>query len=64
MPRQVRALDCGAGVGRVTQEILIKFFDFIDLIEPAKNFIEEAKVRCKNLKHKGNRVDKFYQSTL
>ena len=40
MPRQVRALDCGAGVGRVTKELLIKHFDFIDLIEPAKNFIE------------------------
>lgn len=29
------ALDCGAGVGRVTEETLLNFFSEIDLVEPA-----------------------------
>jgi protein N-terminal methyltransferase len=34
MPQKLRALDCGAGVGRITKEILIKYFKKVDLIEP------------------------------
>jgi protein N-terminal methyltransferase len=31
-----RAVDCGAGMGRVTKKLLIPRFDVVDLIEPAE----------------------------
>ena len=31
-----RALDCGAGIGRVTKNVLLSRFDAIDLVEPSK----------------------------
>jgi phospholipid N-methyltransferase len=34
MPQNLRALDLGAGVGRITKEILIKYFRKVDLVEP------------------------------
>jgi len=30
-----RALDCGAGIGRVTKSVLLDRFDKIDLVEPS-----------------------------
>lgn len=30
-----RALDCGAGIGRVTKHVLLDKFDKIDLVEPS-----------------------------
>lgn len=38
-----RALDCGAGMGRVTKHLLIPRFDKVDLIEPAALQLEKAK---------------------
>ena len=35
-----RALDCGAGIGRVTKHVLLPRFDFIDIVEPSKVQIE------------------------
>ena len=35
--------DCGAGVGRVTERLLLRFFQEVDLIEPSAHLIEEAK---------------------
>lgn len=32
--RRLVALDCGAGVGRVTEELLLHHFDVVDLCEP------------------------------
>ena len=42
-PRQV-AVDCGAGVGRVSRDFLIKKFPVIDLVEPSGHLLEKAKV--------------------
>ncbi|CAH0388767.1 unnamed protein product [Bemisia tabaci] len=42
-PGKSRALDCGAGIGRVTKYLLAKFFDKVDLVEQNPTFIEEAK---------------------
>lgn len=39
-----RCLDCGAGVGRITKELLSQNFDMVDLLEPDEGFIEKAKV--------------------
>lgn len=39
------ALDCGAGIGRVTEALLSKIYTTTDLIEPCPHLIEEAKRR-------------------
>ena len=37
------ALDCGAGIGRITKQTLLKNFTHVDLLEPAPTLLEEAK---------------------
>ena len=37
------ALDCGAGIGRVTKNVLIPRFDLVDLVEQDEKFIKNAK---------------------
>ncbi|MCO5574542.1 hypothetical protein L7F22_028329 [Adiantum nelumboides] len=37
------ALDCGAGVGRVTKNLLLRHFNEVDLVEPVSHFLEAAK---------------------
>lgn len=37
------AIDCGAGIGRISKETLLKWFRNVDLLEPALTQIEEAK---------------------
>ena len=37
------AIDCGAGIGRITKETLLKKFKNVDLLEPAPTLIDEAK---------------------
>ncbi|KAG0089285.1 hypothetical protein BGZ93_003758 [Podila epicladia] len=61
-----RVLDCGAGIGRVTKQVLIKAFDHVDLVEGCPSFVKQAKeeylkaeidsgkvgeVRCQGLQH-------------
>lgn len=41
--RPLRALDCGAGVGRVTRELLLHYFHEVDLIEPSRHLIDVAR---------------------
>jgi protein N-terminal methyltransferase len=41
--RSYRALDCGAGIGRVTSTVLLPLFHRIDLVEPVEKFVTEAK---------------------
>ncbi|KAM0753902.1 hypothetical protein T439DRAFT_322787 [Meredithblackwellia eburnea MCA 4105] len=41
--RSFRALDCGAGIGRVTSTVLLPLFDRVDLVEPVPKFVEAAK---------------------
>ncbi|XP_055384489.1 N-terminal Xaa-Pro-Lys N-methyltransferase 1-B [Condylostylus longicornis] len=36
------ALDCGAGIGRVSKYLLIPFFEQVDLVEQDLNFCEKA----------------------
>ncbi|XP_072936504.1 alpha N-terminal protein methyltransferase 1-like [Epargyreus clarus] len=33
------ALDCGAGIGRITKHLLIRYFEKVDVIEPDEKFI-------------------------
>ncbi|CEQ39844.1 SPOSA6832_01417 [Sporobolomyces salmonicolor] len=41
--RPFRALDCGAGIGRVTSTVLLPLFDLVDLVEPVPSFVKQAK---------------------
>ncbi|CAN4105452.1 unnamed protein product [Withania somnifera] len=38
------ALDCGSGIGRVTKNLLIRYFNEVDLLEPVSHFLESARV--------------------
>lgn len=41
-PGKLRALDCGAGIGRVTKNLLINYFESVDLVEQDENFVRKA----------------------
>ncbi|EFA75349.1 hypothetical protein PPL_11426 [Heterostelium album PN500] len=45
-----RALDCGAGIGRVTQHLLLPLFEKVDLLEQNPLFLDEAKIIFKDEK--------------
>ena len=36
-------LDCGAGIGRVTKNLLLPLFNTVDMVEQNADFLEEAK---------------------
>ncbi|XP_070024453.1 alpha N-terminal protein methyltransferase 1 isoform X4 [Nicotiana sylvestris] len=42
--RHLVALDCGSGIGRVTKNLLIRYFNEVDLLEPVSHFLESARV--------------------
>ncbi|XP_074651093.1 N-terminal Xaa-Pro-Lys N-methyltransferase 1-like [Tubulanus polymorphus] len=56
-----RALDCGAGIGRITKRLLLPIFDEVDMVEVNPNFIEEAKTF---LGDEAKRVGNFFCSGL
>jgi len=45
--KRVRALDVGAGVGRVTSDVLLHIVSDVALLEPVESFINEARSRGK-----------------
>ncbi|KAL4067964.1 alpha-N-methyltransferase NTM1 [Scleroderma yunnanense] len=45
--RRYRALDVGAGIGRVTTDVLLYLVSDVVLLEPVQSFIEEALNQCK-----------------
>lgn len=53
-------LDCGAGVGRVTEGVLLRHFKNCDLLEPVPHLLEKAKEDFKN----NPSVTHFYCSPL
>ncbi|KAG8217922.1 alpha-N-methyltransferase NTM1 [Butyriboletus roseoflavus] len=44
--KRFRALDVGAGIGRVTADVLLHLVSDVVLLEPVQSFIEEAHRRC------------------
>eukprot|EP00128_Syssomonas_multiformis_P015437 Colp12_sorted_trinity150504_noHs@833 len=54
-----RALDCGAGIGRVTKKFLLPIFDRVDLVEQCPNFVEKAKTYVES-----DRVENFFCTGL
>ncbi|KAK8252952.1 alpha-N-methyltransferase NTM1 [Phyllosticta capitalensis] len=58
------AVDCGAGIGRVTAGFLQKVAQVIDIVEPVKKFTDELQAEaCKDLFEQG-RVGTIYNSGL
>ncbi|XP_074624360.1 N-terminal Xaa-Pro-Lys N-methyltransferase 1-B-like [Acropora palmata] len=51
------AVYCGAGIGRVTKNLLLPLFDTVDLVEQNPDFVEKAK---EFIGEKGDRVGHFY----
>jgi len=48
-----KAIDCGAGIGRVSKELLVYFFQEVDLVDQNPKYVEEAKnilKDCANMK--------------
>lgn len=42
-PNRNYAVDCGAGIGRISKHLLMNFFNNIDLVEQNPMFLEKAK---------------------
>ncbi|XP_059667613.1 alpha N-terminal protein methyltransferase 1 isoform X2 [Cornus florida] len=41
--RHLVALDCGSGIGRVSKNLLIRYFNEVDVLEPVSHFLEAAR---------------------
>ncbi|KND01950.1 N-terminal protein methyltransferase [Spizellomyces punctatus DAOM BR117] len=57
------ACDCGAGIGRVSKNFLLKAFDRVDLVEQNPKFLEEAEASFLG-KEYAARVDRFIPKGL
>jgi protein N-terminal methyltransferase len=53
-PPKNRCLDCGAGIGRVSKNVLMQEFTTVDLVEQDPKFCEKAKESLINSGHLGN----------
>lgn len=56
-PCKTFALDCGAGIGRITKNLLINYFKHVDLIEQNPKFLEVAKI---SLKNDSSKIGQYY----
>jgi protein N-terminal methyltransferase len=52
-PGKTRALDCGAGIGRVTKNLLMNEFKTVDLVEQDEKFCNKAKETLETSGHLG-----------
>ncbi|CAF96711.1 unnamed protein product, partial [Tetraodon nigroviridis] len=55
------ALDCGAGIGRITKRLLLPLFNTVDLVDVTQEFLDKAKTY---LGSEGRRVGNFFCSGL
>lgn len=51
------ALDCGAGIGRITKRLLLPLFDMVDMVDVTREFLDEAK---RYLGADGKRVGNYF----
>ncbi|KAF8910973.1 methyltransferase domain-containing protein [Gymnopilus junonius] len=47
-PPRTRALDVGAGIGRVTADVLLYLVSDVTILEPVESFVQEALSRARN----------------
>ncbi|RKP22271.1 alpha-N-methyltransferase NTM1, partial [Syncephalis pseudoplumigaleata] len=57
-------LDCGAGIGRVTKQLLLNFFDRVDLVECTGKFLEQARDDVLKQEVETGRVDRLFHTGL
>lgn len=55
------ALDCGAGIGRISKRLLLPLFKTVDLVDVTQEFLDKAKTY---LGEEGKRVGKYLCSGL
>lgn len=60
-PGKGYALDCGAGIGRISENLLIPWFQKVDLAEQNENFLNRARI---NLGKDNRKVGKYYATGL
>ncbi|KAG0667942.1 Alpha N-terminal protein methyltransferase 1 [Maudiozyma exigua] len=53
-------VDIGAGIGRVTKNMLSKQCDIVDLVEPVKPFCEQMEIELSDLKSQG-KIGEIFQ---
>ena len=51
------ALDCGAGIGRITKRVLLPLFSTVDLVDVTQEFLDKAKTY---LEEESQRVGNFF----
>ncbi|XP_069776052.1 N-terminal Xaa-Pro-Lys N-methyltransferase 1 isoform X4 [Narcine bancroftii] len=51
------ALDCGAGIGRITKRLLLPLFKVVDMVDVTEDFLAKAKT---HLGEEGKRVDNYF----
>uniref|UniRef100_A0A8C9V3Q2 protein N-terminal methyltransferase n=2 Tax=Scleropages formosus TaxID=113540 RepID=A0A8C9V3Q2_SCLFO len=51
------ALDCGAGIGRITKRLLLPLFRTVDLVDVTQEFLDKAKTY---LGEEGKRVENYF----
>uniref|UniRef100_UPI00398EF0F1 N-terminal Xaa-Pro-Lys N-methyltransferase 1 n=1 Tax=Pristiophorus japonicus TaxID=55135 RepID=UPI00398EF0F1 len=51
------ALDCGAGIGRITKRLLLPLFKAVDMVDVTEGFLAKAKA---HLGEEADRVDNYY----
>ncbi|EFN51806.1 hypothetical protein CHLNCDRAFT_27478 [Chlorella variabilis] len=66
--RRLVALDCGAGVGRVSEQLLLHHFQEVDLVEPSAHLLDTARKslggRGKHGWPRGHKAVNFYQAGI
>ncbi|XP_076666559.1 N-terminal methyltransferase [Andrena cerasifolii] len=60
-PSRTFALDCGAGIGRITKNLLLNHFKHVDLVEQNTRFLEVAKTCLRNY---STRIGAYYSIGL
>ena len=58
------AADCGAGIGRVSKELLMQYFHQVDVVEPSEHLLETARRNLKTAAGKTHRAVNFYRCGL
>ncbi|KAI9599009.1 alpha-N-methyltransferase NTM1 [Syncephalis fuscata] len=58
------ACDCGAGIGRVTKNLLLKLFNRVDLVECTKKFLDQARSGLLKEEAEAGRIDRYIHSGL
>ncbi|KAF9689363.1 hypothetical protein SADUNF_Sadunf01G0084600 [Salix dunnii] len=58
--RHLVALDCGSGIGRITKNLLIRYFNEVDLLEPVSHFLDAA---CESLLQENNMASNMHKAT-